>query len=76
MLIDIVMLLYNSKKHNDVYSNKSGSLWQYYKDLDDNNKITDFPANINNIVSMKFKQQITEKTGNGGTKNIEIMVLL
>ena len=76
MLIDIVMLLYNSKKHTDVYSNKSGSLWQYYKDLDDNNNITDFSANTNNSVSLKFKQQITGKTGNGGTKNIEIMVLL
>ena len=31
---------------------------------------------ITNSVSFKFKQQITGKTGNGGTKNVEIMVPL
>ena len=46
-------------------------LWQYYRDepaLDNNENITDFPANNNNSNSFRFKQQITGQTGNGGTK--------
>ena len=66
--IDIVMPMYNS----------SGSLWQYYRDepaIDGNGNI-DFPADNNNSNSFKFKQQITGKTGNGGTKNVEVIVPL
>ena len=58
---------------------RSGSLWQYYRDepaLDNNNNITDFPANNNNSASFKLKQQMTGQTGNGGTKDVEIMVPL
>ena len=29
----------------------------------------DFPANNNNSILLKFKQQITGQTGNNGTKN-------
>ena len=36
----------------------------------------DFPANNNNSSSLKFKQQITGQTGNGGAKGVEIMVPL
>ena len=57
----------------------SGSIWQYYRDepaLDNNNNIIDFPANNKNIILFKFKQQITGQTGNGGKKNLEIMVPL
>ena len=66
-------------KYSDACSKTSGSLWQYYKDeaaLDNNNCIIDFPANNNNSISLKLKEQITGKTGNGGTKDVEIMVLL
>ena len=52
-------------------------MWQYYRDepaLDDNNNITDCPANNNDKALFKFKQQITWQTGIGGT--IEIMVTL
>ena len=65
--------------YSDAYSKTSGSLWQYYTDelaLDDNGNIIDFLANKNNSVSFKFKLQITGKTGNGGTKNTEIMVIV
>ena len=51
----------------------------YYRDepaLNNNNNVIDFPANNSNSISFKFKQQITGQTGNGGTKNIEIMVSL
>ena len=73
--IDIVMPMYNLIEYSDAYSKKSGSLWHYYRDehcLDDNNNITDFPANNNGIL-FKFKQQMTGETGNGGMKNVEIM---
>ena len=66
-------------EYSDVYYKTSGSLWQYYRDepaLDNNSNITDFPANTNNSISFKFKQQITGQTGNGGTKDVEIVVSL
>ena len=54
------MPMYNFTEYSDAYSKISGSLWQYYRDepaLDNN--IIDFPANNNNSVSFKLKQQIT-----------------
>ena len=53
-------------------------LWQYYRDqpaLDDNGNIIDFSTD-NNSASFKFKQKRTEQVGNGGTKDVEIMVPL
>ena len=70
---------YNLIEYRDSYLNTSGSLWQYYRDepaLNSNGEVIDFPANNNNSVSFKFKQQITGQTGNGGTKDVEIMVPL
>ena len=61
------------------YSKTSTSLSQYYTDdpaLNNKDNINDFPANNNNSISFKFKQQITEQTGNGATKNVEIMAPL
>ena len=72
------MPMYNLIKHSDPYSRTSESLWQYYRDepaLNTNGKIIGFPANTNDSASFKFKQQITGQTGNGGTKDAEIMVL-
>ena len=69
--IDIVTLMYNLIKYSHAYSKITESLWQYYRDepaLDKNNNNTDFPANNNNNISFKFKQQIKGQTGNGGTK--------
>ena len=77
--IDVVMLMYKLIDYSDAYSKTSGSLWQYYRDepaLDNNGNITDVPPNNNNSASLKFKQQISGQTGNGGTKNVKIMVLL
>ena len=73
------MLMYNLIEYSDAYSKTSGSVWQYNKDepaLDNNNNIIDFPANNNNSISLKFKQQITGQIGNGSTKNVEIMAPL
>ena len=76
---DIVMPMYNSLEYSDTYSKTLGTLWQYYRHepaLDNNNYITDFPNDNNNSISFKFKQQITGQTGNGGTKDVEIIVPL
>ena len=57
----------------------SVTLWQYYRDepgLDNNNNSIDFRTNNNGIFSFKFKQKITGQTGNGSTKDFEIMVSL
>ena len=57
--IDIVMPMYNLIENGDVYSKQSESLWLYFRDepnLDNNNNITDFPANNNNSILFKFKQ--------------------
>ena len=69
----------NLIEYRDSYLNTSGSLWQYYRDepaLNANGEVIDFPSNNNNSVSFKFKQQITGQTGNGGTKDVKMMVPL
>ena len=53
-------------------------MWQSYIDepaLDDNGNIIDFHTD-NKSATFKFKQKITGQTGNGGAKDIEIMVPL
>ena len=72
------MPLYNLIEYSDTYVKTSGSLWQYYRDepaLDNNNNITDFPANNSNSISFKLKQQITGKTGNSDTKDVEKVII-
>ena len=44
--------------------------------LDASYDIIDFPVNNSNNASFRFKQQITGQTGNGGTKDVAIMVPL
>ena len=73
------MPMYNLIEYSNAYSKTSRNLWQYHKDepaIDANDNIIDFPVDNNNSDSFKFKQQITGKAGNGGTTNVEIMVLL
>ena len=63
---DIVMPMYNLIE----YSDKSfGSLWQYYKDIPDNN--------LADPESFKYKVKITDKTpAEDNTKDVEIIVPL
>ena len=73
------MPMYNLIKYSNNYSKTSGSLWQYYRDepfLNNNGAIGDFPVDSNNIVLFKFKTNITGRTGNDGTKNVNIRVPL
>ena len=74
----IVMPMYNVIEYRDNYSKTSGSLWQYWKDIpavNNNNAIVDFTHN-NLTDSFNFKVKMTGQTGNDGTKNVEIMVLI
>ena len=75
--IDIVMPMYNLIEYSDNYAKTSGSLWQYCLDVHalNNNAIVDF-ADDNRSDSLNFKAKITGRTGNSGTKNVEIMVPL
>ena len=76
--IDVIMLMYNLIEYSDNYSKTSGSLWQYYRyepALTNAGLIANFHA-ANNSASFKFKQKITSKTADGGTKNVKIMVPL
>ena len=72
------MPMYNLIEYRDNYSKTSGSLWQYCKDIpavDNNNAIVNFFEN-NLTDSSIFKAKITSQTGDDGTKNVEIMILL
>ena len=67
--IDIVMPMYNLIEYSDNYSKTSGSLWQYYKN-DQNDNLTDSE-------SFKSKVKITGNTpAAGNTKYVEIIVPL
>ena len=68
--------MYNLIEYSKNYSKTSRSLWQYYRDeLALNN--ADAPGNFpGNSASFKFKQKITDSTGDDGTNNVEIMVPL
>ena len=70
--------MYNLIEYSNNYAKTSGSLWQYcllIPAVDNNNAIVDFTEyNLTN--SFNFKVKITGQTGNGGTKNVEIMISL
>ena len=71
--------MYNLIEYSDTYLKISGSLWQFYRDepaLDNNGNVIDFLDDNNNSASFKFKPKITGKTGNGGRKDVEILVPL
>ena len=72
------MPMYNLIEYSDIYSKASRCLWQSYRDgqaLDSANSITDFLADNNNSIPFKFKEK-ARKTGNHGTKDVKVMVLL
>ena len=76
--IDIVMLMYNLIEYSDNYAKTTGSLWQYCKDIPARNANDDIIifADGNTTDSFNFKVKITGRTGNNGTKDVEIMVPL
>ena len=72
------MPMYNLIEYSDNYAKTTGSLWQYCKDIparDNNNLIEGFTV-ANPTDSFNFKAKITGRTGNGETKDVEIIVSL
>ena len=73
------MPMCNLKEYSDNYSKKSGSLWQYCKDIpaaNDNGDIVDFNG-ANATDSFNFKAKVTGQTDDDGKiNNVEIMVPL
>ena len=71
------MSMRNLIEYCDNYAKTLGGLWKYCLDMPAliNNAIVDF-ADDNLTDSFNFKAKITGQTGNGGTKNVEIMVPL
>ena len=76
--IDSVMPMYNLIQYSDNYAKTTGSLWQYYKNIPaKNNNNENIVFDVNNLTdSFNFKVKITGRTGNNGTKDVEIMVPL
>ena len=78
--IDVVMPVYNLIEYSDKCSKTSGIFWQYCRHEPVMNaatgSIVDFNAANANTDSFKIKEKITDQTGDGGTKNVEIMVPL
>ena len=76
--IDIVMPMYNLIEYSDNYVKTTGSLWQYCKDIPARNANEDIIIFVdgNTTDSFNFKVKITGRTGNDGTKDVEIMVPL
>ena len=76
--IDIVLPMYNLIEYSDNYAKTTGSLWQYGKDIpaeNINNEVIVFA--VNNLTDLfNFKVKFTGRTGNNGTKDVEIMVSL
>ena len=70
------MVMYNLIKYNDNYSKTSGSLQQCYRDepaLTGAGAINTISV-ADNSALFKCRQKITGETGNGGTKNVKILV--
>ena len=73
------MSIGNLIEYRDNHSKTSGNLWQYCRDLPsayDNCAIVDFNEANASTRSFNLKRKITGKTGDNGTKNVEIMVPL
>ena len=73
----MVMPMYNLIEYSDNYSETSGSLWQYRKDI----PVVDNDGNINfnganNTDSFNVKNKLTGQTNDDGIINVEIMVPL
>ena len=76
---DVVIRMFNSIKSCNNYSKTPGSLWPYYRDeppLNSNVAIIDFPVNNNDRTSFKTKTKKDGRAGNGGTKEVKIILPL
>ena len=72
------MSIYNLIEYSDNYSETSGSLWQYCRDVpavNNNGDIVEING-ANATGSFNFKVKITGQTGDNGSKEVELMVPL
>ena len=79
ILIQQCLCTISQNKYNDNYSKKSGSLWQYCKEITASDKSGDTVNfdGTNETDSFKFKTKVTGQTGdNGRIDNVEITVPL
>ena len=77
--IDLVKPMYNLIEYSNNYPTFSVNLWQYQRSevfLDVNDSIANFSPTNNDSASFKFKEKITCKAADGGTKDVEIIMLL
>ena len=73
------MSMYNSIEYSNNYSKTSGIMYQYCRyqlALSGDGEIDAFTAANAITYSFKIKEKITNETGDDGTNNVEIMVLL
>ena len=78
--IDIIMPMYNLIEYSDNYAKNNRKFMAIFKDIparnaNANDEITEFTEG-NLTDSFNFKLKITGRTGNGGTKDVEIMAPL
>ena len=68
------MPMYNLIEYSKNYSETSGNLWQCYRvhRLYGNMTILLFPVNYDTSLSMKFQKNMTGRTGNDSTEDVEI----
>ena len=72
------MLMYNLIEYSDNYSKRSGTLWQYCKEIpavNNEGNIVDFNG-ANATDSFNSKTKITGQTNNNGRIDVEIVVPL
>ena len=69
--------MYNLNEYSDNYSETTGILYKYCKDVtavNNDDIISAFNANSDTNRSFIHKRKITSKTSNDGIKNVEIMI--
>ena len=72
--IDAIMPKYNLIEYSDSYSKTFGILSRYCRDepaVDNNGAFVDFAENNADTNSLKIKEEITNKTGDNGTKMLK-----
>ena len=76
---DAVMPMYNLIEYSNIYSEASGILFQYCRDIpaiDNNRAVTGFTEANATTDLFKLEVKLTGKTGYTGIENVEIMVPL
>ena len=71
--------MHNLTEYSDNYSNRSGILWQCYRDVpvvNGNGAIVDFNVGNATTRQINIKVKLTSQQGHNGTKTVKVMVPL